>query len=39
MGDNVPKYTPSSGINGQPYMGVSSGYVPPVQYGGTESAS
>uniref|UniRef100_A0A2K6WAG2 Uncharacterized protein n=1 Tax=Onchocerca volvulus TaxID=6282 RepID=A0A2K6WAG2_ONCVO len=41
MGDNIPKYTPSSsGINGQPYMGASGGYVPPMQYaGGTEAST
>lgn len=39
MGDNVPKYTlSSSGINGQPYMSASGGYLPSMQYaGGTES--
>lgn len=38
MGDSVPKYTPPGAINGQPYMGTSGGYVPPMQYAGrTES--
>ncbi|MCP9264780.1 ATP-dependent helicase brm [Dirofilaria immitis] len=38
MGDNVPKYSSSGGINGQSYMGASGGYAPPMHYaGGTES--
>ncbi|VDN08170.1 unnamed protein product [Thelazia callipaeda] len=43
MGENVPKYVPSSnGINGPPYMNSSSGYASAVQYapsGGTDGSN